>query len=83
MNFKIGDIVRSKWNTYDNSALCVVDRIYQRKDKMNMLRLKFIHKGEEKMINVPAHTCKIDLSHNRNLKLNKLFGENNQSQNNI
>ena len=48
MKFKIGDIVKSKWNTYDKNAACIVDRIYQRQDKINMVRLKFYYKGEEK-----------------------------------
>lgn len=80
MTFKLGDIVKSKWNTYHKNASCVVDRVYKRQDKMDMLRLKFYYKGEEKMINVPAHACELDISHTRNEKLNKLFGENNQSE---
>lgn len=80
MKFKIGDVVKSKWNTYDKNAACIVDRVYQRQDKLNMIRLKFYYKGEEKKINVPESTCKLDISHTRNEKLNKLFGENNQSE---
>jgi len=77
MKFKIGDIVKSKWNTYDKDASCIVDRIYQRQDKIDMLRLRFYYKGEEKKINVPEHACELDISYMRNQKLNKLFDSNN------
>lgn len=73
MTFKLGDIVKSTWNIYGNNIPCVVDRIFKRKDKNEMLRLKFTLKGEDKLINVPQHTCKLDISYTRNQKLNKLF----------
>jgi hypothetical protein len=71
MKFKLGDIAKSTWNTYGDYP-CLVDRIYQRKDGSDMLRLRFTYKGEEKKINVPEKTCKIDISHIRNEKLNEL-----------
>jgi hypothetical protein len=73
MKFKLGDIVKSKRNTYDKDVPCIVDRIYQRQDKFDMLRLKFYYKGEEKRINVTPDSCKFDISHMRNEKLNKLL----------
>lgn len=74
MKFKLGDIVKSKWNTYDKDASCLVDRVYKRKDTtIYMLRLKFYYKGEEKTINIPEHACELDISYMRNEKLNKLL----------
>jgi hypothetical protein len=72
MKFKLGDIVNSSWNTYDKNAACEIDRIYTRKDNIEMLRLKFYHKGVEKRINVTAYTCKIDISYSRNNTLDQL-----------
>ena len=77
MKFKLGDVVKTKWNYYDKDTSCVVDRVYQRQDKIDMLRLKFYHKGEVKKINVPEHVCELDIKHMRNEKLNKLFREDN------
>ena len=73
MKFKLGDIVKSRWNYYDKDASCVVDRVYIRQDKTDMLRLKFYYNGEEKKINVPENYCELDISYMRNDKLNKLF----------
>lgn len=73
MKFKIGDIVKSKWNTYDKNASSVVDRIFTKKDGQKMIRIKFFYKGEEKLINVPESSCEIDVSQMRNEKLNKLL----------
>lgn len=72
MKFKIGDIVKSSWNTYGDYP-CLVNRIYHRKDVTIMLRLKFEYKGDIKLINVPENTCDFDISHMRNEKLNKLL----------
>lgn len=71
MKFKLGDIVKSKWNNYNRDLSYVVDRVYQRKDGTNMLRLHF--EGDEKRINVPEHYCELDISYMRNEKLNKLL----------
>ena len=71
--FKLGDIVKSKYNTYDKNLPCIVDRVYQRQDKFDMLRLKFYYKGVEKKINVPPDSFELDISHYRNEKLNQLL----------
>jgi hypothetical protein len=76
MKFKLGDFVKSSWNTYGKNTICVVDRIFTRKDGNDMLRLKFTLNGEEKLINVPQRVCEIDISYGRNDKLNKLFNDN-------
>lgn len=67
-NFQLGETVTSKWNIYGPDDPCQIDRLYERKDGIQMARI--IWNG--KMINVPQETLRYHKSHFRNDKLDQL-----------
>lgn len=69
MKFEVGDCVNSYSNVYGSDKPCIIDRIYERDSGGIYCRLVF----SNKRINVPLHSCKMDKSYLRNIKLDNLL----------
>jgi hypothetical protein len=66
--YQVGDIVKSKWNSYGKDDPCELDRLYKRKDGVLMARIIW----NNKKVNVPQDTLEYHKSHFRNDKLDQL-----------